>query len=214
MEKIIASYLVQRKECSLPGIGHFRIHTKPAELNIANKEIVPPTDEVIFKEDEVHLRKDLVNFVSLQSKTHENYAAENINNWCIDTKEKLDAGEKIYFESVGSLQKDAAGNLFFHEKNDFLLFDIVPAERVIHKNEQHSVLVGDKETSSAAMNEYYKEDVPVQKKAWWKIWAIILFLLPLLILIVHFVGHSFTTSGIGNQMNLSPGLPPVLYEKK
>ena len=63
MEKIIASYLVQKRECSLPGIGHFRIITKPAELDIANKELLPSTDEIIFKEDEVHLRKDLVSYV-------------------------------------------------------------------------------------------------------------------------------------------------------
>ncbi len=214
MEKIIASYLVQKRECSLPGIGHFRIITKPAELDIANKELLPPTDEIIFKEDEVHLRKDLVSYVSLQKKLHENDAAEDINNWCQHAKNKLDAGEKIYFESIGSLRKNAAGNIFFNKKNEFLLYDIVPAERVIHKNEQHSVLVGDRETTSAAMNEFYKGEVIVQKKSWWKIWAIVLFLLPLLILIIHFAEHSFTTSSIGNQIHLSPESPPVLYETK
>lgn len=214
MEKIIASYLVQKKECSLPGIGHLRIATKPAELDVANKEIFPPTDGIVFKEEEVHLRKDLVSYVSMQNKIHENDAAENINNWCQHAKNKLDAGEKIYFESVGTLQKNADGNIFFHTKNEFVLYDVVPAERVIHKNEQHSVLVGDRETTSAAMNEFYKEDFIVEKKPWWKIWAIVLFLLPLLILIIHFSGHSFTTPGIGNQIHLSPESPPVLYETK
>ncbi|MEO8568466.1 MAG: hypothetical protein ABI419_05010, partial [Ginsengibacter sp.] len=138
MEKIITSYLVQKKECSLPGLGHFRIITKPAELDVANKELFPPTDEITFKEEEVHLRKDLVSYISLQKGIHENDAAENINNWCIHAKEKLDGGEKIYFESAGSLQKNDAGNIFFHKKNDFLVYDIVTAERVIHKNGQHS----------------------------------------------------------------------------
>ncbi len=212
MEKIIASYLVQKKECSLPGIGHLKISTKAAELDIANKELFPPVDEIIFKEEEVHLRKDLVNYVSLQKQIDENDAAEKINNWCLNAKEKLAAGEKIHFESVGSLQKNTGGNIFFHKMNDLLLYDIVAAERVIHKNEQHSVLVGDKETTSGAMNEFYKEDVPVKKKPWWKIWAIILFLIPLLILIIHFSGHSFTTSGIGNQIHVSSPSPPVLHE--
>ena len=214
MEKIIASYLVQKKECSLPGIGHFKITTKPAQLDIANKKLFPPTDEIIFKEDEVHLRKDLVSYVSLQKKIHENDAAEDINNWCQHSKNKMDLGGKICFESIGSLQKNAAGNIFFNKKNEFLLNDTVPAERVIHKNEQHSVLVGDKQTTSAVMNEFYKEDVIVDKKPWWKIWAVILFSLPLLILIIHFSGHSFTTSGVGNQIHLSPEAPPVLYETK
>ncbi len=214
MEKIITSYLVQKKECSLPGIGHFRINTRPADLDIANKQLHPPTDEIIFKEEEVHLRNDLVGYVSMQKNIHENNAAENINNWCGTIKDKLEAGEIIYFEPIGSLQKNSAGNIFFHKKNEFLLYDIMPAERVIHKNEEHSVLVGDKETTSAVMNEFYKEDVVIKKKPWWKIWSIILFLLPLLILIIHFSGHNFTTSGVGNQMNLSSETPAVLYEIK
>ena len=214
MEKIIASYLVQKKECSLPGLGHFRIITKPAELDVANKELFPPTDEITFKEEEVHLRKDLVSYISLKQGIHEIHAAENINNWCINVKDKLDAGEKIYFESVGNLQKNAEGNIFFHKKSEFMMYEIVPAERVIHKNEQHSVLVGDRETTSAAMNEFYREDGIVNKKPWWKIWAVVLFILPLLILIIHFSTHHFTTSGVGNQMHLAPEFPPILYEIK
>lgn len=214
MDKIIASYLAQKKECSLPGIGHFRISTKPAELDVANKEMYPPTDEIIFKEEDVHLRKDLVRYVSLQKKIHETDAAENINNWCVESIKKMDAGEKIYFDSVGTLQKNAAGNIFFSKKNEFLLYDIVPAERVIHKNEQHSVLVGDRETTSGVMNEFYREDVAAEKKQWWKIWAIALFILSIIILIIHFSRHSFTTPGVGNQMHLNAELPPVLYEIK
>ena len=212
MEKIITAYLVQKKECSLPGIGHFSISTKPAELDVASKELFPPVDEIHFTEEDVHLRKDLVNYVSLQNKIHENEAAENINNWCFAAKGKLEAGEKIYFEPLGSLQKNTSGSIFFHKKNEFLLYDIIPVERVIHQNEQHAVLVGDKETTSGAMNEFYKEETPQRKKPWWKIWALILFFIPLVILIIHFSGHSFTTSGIGNQITVAPAEPVVSYE--
>ncbi len=213
MEEIITSYLVQKKECSLPGIGHLKIITKPAELDVANKQMFPPVDEIQFEEDEVHLRKDLVTYVSMRQNTHENDAAENITNWCLHSKYKLDAGKKIFFEPVGSLQKNAAGNIFFHKTNDFPVYDLITAERVIHENEQHSVLVGDKETTSGEMSNFYKEDVVVKpKRSWWKIWAIILFSISFLTLIIHFSNHRFTTSGVGNQIRISPVAPPVLYE--
>ncbi|MEO6220626.1 MAG: hypothetical protein ABIO81_09380 [Ginsengibacter sp.] len=211
MQKIITSYLVQKKECSLPGIGHFRISTKPAELDIANKQLLPPTDEIFFLEEEVHLRKDLVTYVSTQQKIQENIAAENIAKWCQETKDKLDTGEKIHFQSLGTLEKDEVGNILFHMNNEIHFFEAVPAERIIHKNEEHSVLVGDRETTSVAMNEFYREDPVIEKKSWWRIWAIVLFSLSLLVLIIHFSNHKFTTIDVGNQIHLSTEIPPVLY---
>ncbi|MDQ6761641.1 MAG: hypothetical protein M3015_03315 [Bacteroidota bacterium] len=211
MQKIIASYLVQKKECNLPGIGNFKINMVPASLDVANKKMFPPAAEIIFTEGDVHLQRDLVNYVSNQQKVGEQQAADNITRWCHNVSESLDAGEKIIFESIGSLQKNAAGNIFLHAKKEFRLYDAVIAERVIHKNEDHAVLVGDKETTSAVMNEYYKADTVFERKFSWKIWAIVLFSLSLLSLILHFSYHSFNTAGVGNQISVSPLPPPVSY---
>ncbi|MDQ6843452.1 MAG: hypothetical protein M3Z92_03735 [Bacteroidota bacterium] len=214
MQKIIASYLAQKKECGLPGIGHFKIIAKPAELDVASKLLLPPTDEIIFSEEEVHLRKDLVTYLSSQKQMDMDHAAEYINNWCGDARGKLEQGEKIFFESIGSLQRSASGNFYLERDHEFLLYDPVPAERVIHKHEEHSVLVGDKETTSHAMNEYFKDDPVIKKKAWWKIWAIVMVSVSLLILIIHFSTHSFSTGGLGNQIHLSPDAPAASYELK
>ena len=51
MQELITSYLVQKKVCSLPLLWSFRIKTKPAELDVANKHIFPPTDELLFHEN-------------------------------------------------------------------------------------------------------------------------------------------------------------------
>ena len=195
----------------MPGIGHFKMAARPATLDVASKELFPPSDEVVFCEEEVHLRKDLVNYISVQQNVSEDQAAESINDWCLDTLKRLDSGESIYLQSLGSLKKNESGNIFFHNGHEYLLYDILPAERVIHKDEQHTVLVGDKETTSSAMNEFYKNDVVVKKKGWWKIWAIVLFAVSLLILIIHFSIHGFSTQAVGNQIHLSPKSPLTLY---
>ncbi|MEO6636960.1 MAG: hypothetical protein ABIN25_01715, partial [Ginsengibacter sp.] len=91
------------------------------------------------------------------------------------------------------------------------LYDAVTAERVIHKDEEHAVLVGDTQTTSAAMNEYYKAETVFEKKLPWKIWAVVLFSLSLLFLIIHFSFHSFTTASVGNQISVSPLPPPASY---
>ncbi len=213
MQKIIASYLVQKKECALPGIGSFKINTKPAGLDIANKQIFPPTDEIVFNENEVHLQNELITYISVQQNIDQLYAAGNISNWCRHAKDKLDAGEKIYFDSIGTLQKNAGGNIFLQRRKAIQFYQPVSAERIIHKNEEHSVLVGDRETTSVVMNEFFREEDVIEKRAWWKIWAIIMFSISLLILIIHFSNHSFSTSGVGNQINLTPEVPPVSHNE-
>ncbi len=125
--------------------------------------------------------------------------------------ESLDAGDKIIFESIGNLQKDAAGNIFLRAEKELRLYDAVIAERVIHKNEEHAVLVGDTQTTSAAMSEYYKTETVFERKISWKTWAIVLTSLSLLALIIHFSYHSFTTASMGNQISVSPLPPPVSY---
>ena len=45
---------------------------------------------------------------------------------------------------MGSLQKDAAGNIFFQRKKCSNFYEPVSAEKVFHKNTEHTVLVGDR----------------------------------------------------------------------
>ena len=58
------------------------------------------------------------------------------------------------------------------------------AERVIHPQAEHSILVGDKETTNTVMTDYFNEE-PVVKDRWW-IWAIVLGLAALAILLFYF----------------------------
>ncbi len=212
MQELITSYLVQKKVCSLPLLGSFRIKTKPAELDIANKQIFPPTDEILFNENAGNnVVPDLIEYVSNLLHISAEEAEEKTASWCSETKQKLNSGEKIIFDSVGSLQKDAVGNIFFQRNKQDNFYEPVIAERVIHENEEHAVLVGDKETTSSVMNEFYREEV-VATKSTWKIWAIVLLAISLVVLFFHFYYHSITTSGIGNQFSFAIEEPPASYQ--
>ena len=116
MQDLIASYLIQSKECHLPLLGSFAIMQVPALLDIANKKIVPSTDEIIFSEKENYLPEGLKNYVSNLYNDSSYEAEERINNWCLDAKMKLDSGGKINFNSVGTLQKVPLEIFFFKPK--------------------------------------------------------------------------------------------------
>ena len=211
MQELFASYLVQKKECSIPLIGKFKINTQTAELDIANKQILPPADEIIFSEGADYLADDLTNYISVSKNLSAHEAEEKIHHWCLHSKSKLDSGEKIMFDSVGTLQKDEAGAIFFQRKNGVQFFANISAERVVHKNSEHAVLVGDRETTSSAMNEYYR-DVPLMlRKSSWKLWAIILFILSLIIISIYFYNHKFSVTSIGNQSSFAVQDAPASY---
>ena len=50
----------------------------------------------------------------------------------------------------------------------------VQAEKVIHKDAEHSILVGDKERTNVEMNEYYSDEEEGSAKYKWWLWAAIL----------------------------------------
>jgi nucleoid DNA-binding protein len=209
MQALITSYLIQKKECNLPLLGHFRIKTKPADFDKANKQIFPPADEILYNDFAASLSGDLITYISDIQNITGNEAEEKINNWCQYAREKLELGEKIIFSSIGSLQKDAAGNIFFQRKSGLNFFEPVSAERG-YKNMENPVLTGEKETTPGVMNEIFKKDIS-QKMPSWKIWTIALLAISLLGLVFYFFVYGFSETGIGNRASFGTQDPPVLH---
>src|SRR5580693_6480891 len=95
MQALITSYLIQKKECNLPLLGHFRIKIKPADFEKANKQIFPPADEILYSEFGGNLSGDLITYIANQQNITPDEAQWKINNWCNHAKERIDSGEKI-----------------------------------------------------------------------------------------------------------------------
>jgi len=210
MQDLITSFLVQTKECSLPAIGRFKMVTTPVEVDVANKEIVPATEKIIFNAKPDHASEGLIKYISYKKNITEKEAEEQLESWCQSVKEKLDAGQKINLESIGTLHESASGSIYFETQKTFNYFEPVPAERVIHKDAEHAVLVGDRETTSSVMNQFLQESEKVKKPVW-KIIAIVLLAIALILLFIHFYFNSFSQSATGNQTQHSPQTPAATY---
>jgi hypothetical protein len=207
MQELITSFLVQNKKCSLPGIGKFNILTKPAELDVANKRMLPPTEEISFSAKAEKNSEDLIKYLSFKKNILPSEALESLLQWCTNTKEKINKGEKLIFGSLGNLQKNNSGNVIFQAEPLPTFYKPVRAERVIHKDADHAILVGDKETTSSAMNQYLHEQ-EVEKNNAWKISSIVLLVIALILLAFHFYSHPFS---LGNQSNHITEAPPATY---
>jgi len=214
MQDLITSFIIQSKECKLADIGKFTIVTTPAKADIANKQITPAFKEIIFNKREEKISDELVKYVAEKKKISSFEALSEIKKWCAETKEKLKNGEAILLNCLGVLKKESSGNISFESQIATPFFAPVTAERVIHKNSEHTVLVGDRETTSSVMSQFYNEEETATKSNTWKIIAIILLAIALVILFFYFYGHPFSLSEFGNQVKTVPQAPPATYLNK
>lgn len=213
MQNLITSYIIQARECRLRDIGRFKVNDISANTDIANKQMIPPSIEIIFTSREDKISDGLVKYVAEKKMISISEAMDELKRWCADTKTKLKNGAEILLEPLGTIKKGPSGNLFIPHTSSIIFFEPVAAERVIHENSQHEMLVGDRQTTSSEMNTYYQEEEVIKKNNSWKIFAIILFAIAMFFLIVHFYGNPFSLSTIGNQHKVIPLTTPNTYTK-
>lgn len=211
MQDLITSFIVQSKECKLSDIGNFRVVNTSAEPDIANKKILPALCEILFSGREEKISDELVKYIANKKNISLTEALNDLKKWCAEAKTKLKNGEEISFEPFGFLKKGTSENIFFHNDKKIDFFEQVLAQRVIHKNSDHAVLVGDRETTSSAMNEYYQEVPHTAKSHTWKILAGILLAIVIFLLFLHFYKNPFALYTIGNQHHVVPNNPPNTY---
>lgn len=158
MFDIIASSFFQKKTCRLPGIGNLELVTTPAEYDYGSKLIRAPRQTVLF--------------VSASSSTKDQFNEFSAISQLM--RDELNRNGIVRITGLGSFTKDSSNNIHFaaYAVNEDFLQPVV-AEKVIHKDAEHSILVGDTETTNVQMNEYYNDE-PVEAKDRWWIWAIAL----------------------------------------
>ncbi len=156
MYNIIAPSFLQKKKCILPGIGSLSLITHSAETDFSNTQIKAPRQEIVFTP--AGTGTSLFNEFSAISEM---------------MKRSLDGEGRVELLGIGSFTKNKSGQIIFTPvaiDTDFTL--PVTAERVIHKDAEHNILVGDKETTNVEMTEYFSEET-LPKDNWW-IWALLL----------------------------------------
>jgi hypothetical protein len=183
MQKLIADYLFQYKKCALPQIGTLKIKTTPASSIMGEQKITAPVSTIYFT-DEITDSRNLTEYIAANKNVSVDEAVYQLKNICTDIS-SLNNNDKFLLTGVGEFYKAGNGKISFHTINLPAYFaPPVYAERVIHPNDSHAILVGDTETDRNTMAEYYTEDEPVHKSKWW-VWAIVLFAVATALIVVY-----------------------------
>ncbi len=198
MQSQIASYLFQHKTCPLPGLGTLSVLHSAAEADFTDKSIAAPKSFIEFSDTETDAT-GLLNYLSVTSGGNTYEVSEALDHFCDNLRNKMTAQPDAQLESIGSFFVDASGKINFKPEELPAAFrQPVFAERVIHPDAEHQILVGDKETTNTVMTEFLAPKSET-KDRWW-IWAIMLGLIGIAAVVIYFTAFN-GTDAFGNAIN-------------
>src|SRR5438128_7034025 len=117
MESLITSFLIQKRECSLPSIGSFRIKRIAASTD--NGRILPPAEHIIFNSNSGSASPELIQYISRKKNIDQISAENTLSEFCNEWKKRLKDGETIRLGTVGSLHLDGSNVYFQRDSVNF-----------------------------------------------------------------------------------------------
>jgi len=194
------AYLFQHRSISIPGLGTIYLETLPANVDVADRTILPPVYHFRFDKYFDAPDRDFFSYVAAQRNILDYEAIKWYNEFAFDLRNRIRTEPEVSWEGVGVLKKDEFGNIQFESVADNGIFmAATPAVRVNREHAQHTILVGDQERTNIEMNEWLHEEVGEKKKKPWWVIALILALLALAVLGWHFWSNGWS---FGNQTKL------------
>lgn len=202
MEELIELYLFKNKKCALPSIGVLHVLNTSAVSSYSEGKISAPVPTVKLVEQDASAN-GLVEFIASRKNVTTDQASDMLTRYC-NSLQNMDAYGETKLPNTGKFYMNADGNLVFKtmEMPKAFLPEVI-AERVIHPDVAHSMVVGDKETTTTEMAAYYAESGAPAKDRWW-IWAAALALIAVLALAFYFSNGSTDTFGNTQQVEPTP----------
>jgi hypothetical protein len=198
MFQVLNAYLFQHRSISIPGLGTIYLETLPANVDVAERTMLPPAYRFRFDKYFDAPDKEFFSYIASQRNILDYEAIKWYNEFSFELRNRIRIEDQVRWEGVGVLKKDVSGSVVFESTGGNTLFMVpTPAMRVNRQDAQHTLLVGDRERTNVEMNEWLQEEGASRKKGSWRIIALVLGLIALAILGWHFYSNGWAT---GNQM--------------
>ena len=110
---------------------------------------------------------DFVTYISNIEGVDREEARSRLQRYCAQLQ-SLDSFAETKIPHTGKFYVNAEGNLVFKSNpHPDLFLQAIPAVKVIHPDSSHSLLVGDTESNTTLMTEYFNVEEPAPRKRWW-----------------------------------------------
>ncbi|MEP7278983.1 MAG: hypothetical protein ABI813_10095 [Bacteroidota bacterium] len=202
MDQVLTKYLFQHKSISVPGLGSLVAESIPAMADFANRQLLPVQTRFRFDKYFDVPDKHFFLYLSREKNIPDFEAIRWYNEFAADLCNRIRQEEDAEWKGVGVFKKDFGGEVFFEPyAPPYEFFPAVKAERIIHADARHSILVGDKEKTNYEMTELLNDEVYIEKESWW-IYALILAAIGLSLLFFHLYRNNMRWGVTGNQQRI------------
>jgi hypothetical protein len=213
MQSLIISYLLQCGECNLPGIGKLYVKRSTATIDAANKQILPPAEEIIFSKDINVKPGGFIKYIADKKRIELKQAEEQLENVCNKWKDSLQAGEEIELETLGILFKNVEGNIDFKQTNAYNYFEPTPVENIYKPNEVDEISGVRENDNPDLFNADEQEEQFIVAKSNWGLWAIILIAIGSVIIFYNIWINKGKDYFTGNQTKVVADSSKITYQK-
>lgn len=201
MVQLIRIYLLQNKSVSIPGLGTIYVERLPSQSDFVNRQLLPPTYHFRFDKYFDAPGKDFFTYLAARKEVPDYEAIKMYNEWSMQLRNSITADEVTMLEGVGSLKRDASGEVVFEPAGHLNSYVVpAPAERIIRTDARHTMIVGDKELTNVQMTDYLQEEVHKEKVSWW-VYALILAAIGIAA-IFFYLYSSGNNTAFGNQQTI------------
>ncbi len=200
MHSLITSYLLQSKECILPGIGTLQIKTIPAAIDNAANQITPPSEEIVFNEQSNSNATGLIKYIADKRNININEAENLLVNFCKEEKEKINNGERLTIKTIGTLQKNENGKIYFEREAGFNFYNPINIDKVYKPNINKEEKITETENDFPEQNR--EENKVIIARSYWGWWAAILTAIAFAAIFFYSKDQNFSGSSAGNHQKL------------
>jgi hypothetical protein len=142
--QLLTKYLVSHRQVAIPSIGSFIVEHQPARYDVADKIISPPAVNMVYREDH-SVAEDQVEFLSNELKQDKATTIQQLSEFGKQVRKTLNY-QAFHWNGIGELE--LLNNSVSFVASSYNLLEPVSAERVIHRNAEHLIRVGETQVSS------------------------------------------------------------------
>lgn len=189
--------MLQYKRVCIPHVGTFELVQQSAQLNIADKIFTPPFFTTKYSNEEKVTDHQFIFFASSEQTEEEKLK-----------RELLLFGKKLKTKIQNAPFKwNGFGTLCYAE--DELTFEpqpfsltslqLLPANKIMRENVQHSMLVGDQQMTSQQVTDALNKHEHTEKKGYWFIiagWTIFIIAVIVILILLYLNKFQITSTGL------------------
>lgn len=210
MVDLIVRFLSTHKRVSLKGIGSFSVEQLPARLDFPNRLLHAP-ETILHYTTEAEEDAGFDEWLMQELRLPSDEIKTQRQNFTEEFKRILNSKNEVELAGIGRFAKEENQLIHFTSAFETIVGMPVVAEKIIRKNTQHSIRVGEEEKTNVEMEELLLRKHRKPLNFWWLI-AIALFLSALVAILLFATNHSQQWSKQGNEQKMTPKETPPLYK--